>query len=63
MNTDNCIMSTNLTEPQVTPAQWNQTELPQRASGLLREALASQPTHIWRTHRDVGKANPTHPEG
>ncbi|MCB8979874.1 MAG: hypothetical protein H6657_20890 [Ardenticatenaceae bacterium] len=52
MNTHNCIPSTDLTEAEVTPAQWNQTELLQRAGGLVREALASQPTHVWRMHRE-----------
>ena len=52
MNTNNCITSTDLIEIEVTPAQWNQTELLKRAGGLVREALAGQPTHVWRTHRE-----------
>ena len=50
MNTINCNTTVALTE--ITPADWTQTELTQRAGGLVREALSSSPTSVWRTHRE-----------
>ncbi|MBK8904518.1 MAG: hypothetical protein IPM53_25290 [Anaerolineaceae bacterium] len=52
MNTDNCITSMDQTRTEVTPSQWSQTELLQRAGGLVREALVGQPAYVWRMHRE-----------
>lgn len=50
MNSINCNTKVSLTE--ITPAEWSQAELCQRAGGLVREALADSPTHVWQTHRE-----------
>ena len=50
MNNENCNTKISLTE--ITPAQWSQAELLQRAGGLVREALADSPTYVWRMHRE-----------
>ena len=50
MNNQNC--NTKISLAEITPAQWSQAELLQRAGGLVREALANSPTYIWRMHRE-----------
>ena len=50
MNNTNC--NTNISLTEITPAEWSQAELLQRAGGLVREALAGSPTYIWQMHRE-----------
>ena len=50
MNKENC--NTNISLAEITPAEWSQAELLQRAGGLVREALADSPTYVWQMHRE-----------
>lgn len=50
MNKTYCTTTPDAAEK--TPAAWSQTELLQRAGGLVRETLAGSPTPVWRAHRE-----------